>query len=430
VIPFVDISPQRDNEHFTDGLTEELLTALRRIPDLRIASRTSCFAFKGKNSGIAEVAEKLQVNHLVEGSVRKSGDKLRVSVQLIETNSDTQLWSECYDGSLDEIFTVQQDISEKICSALQITLRAQDSPKPTTDDPQAYDYFLRGLGFFTSKGSADIVYAIDMFTRATELDPGFVKAWTQLISSLTMNAVYQGDASSSLLAEDAARKLLKLAPDDADTYSAYGMSLLTSEKYSEAIVQLKKALEIDGNNLDALNYYARAAFHSGDMKTALKMFKRAAHCDPEDWEAVLLSLPLYDKLGDGKELMKAGREGVNRVERFLQIYPNNQRAYYLGASALLLLGEERKAHLWIEKSLQIAPNDSATRYNAGCFYAQAGESDKAFANLRESIASLSWIENDPDLDPLRDDPRFPVYLESLRKGEEQDSSNSPSNIAE
>jgi tetratricopeptide (TPR) repeat protein len=160
------------------------------------------------------------------------------------------------------------------------------------------------------------------------------------------------------------------------------------------------------------------------------MFDRAAHCDPEDWEAVLLSVQLYEKFGDRKGLLNAGREGVERAERFLKVYPNNQRAYYLGASVLLRLGEEQKAHLWMEKALLIAPSDSTTRYNAGCFYAQAGDADKAFANLRESITSRSWIENDPTLDTLRDDPRFPAYLESLSKGEEQDSSDSPSNIAE
>jgi adenylate cyclase len=423
VIPFVDISPHRDNEHFTDGLTEELLTALRHIPDLRIASRTSCFAFKGKESDMAEVAAKLQVKHVVEGSVRKSGDKLRVSVQLIDTDSDKQLWSECYDESLEEIFSVQQDISEKICAALRITLRAQDTPKPTTENPQAYDYFLRGLGFFTAKGSADINYAIDMFTRATELDPGFVKAWTKLVLSLTMNAIYHGDTSSGSLAENAAHKLLQLAPDEADTYSAYGMSLLAAEKYPEAIVQLERAIEIDSNNFDALNNYGRAAIHSGDLRKALEMFERAARSDPEDWETLLLSVQLYDKFGDQNGMMTACSEGVTRAERFLQIYPNNQRAYYLGATALMRLGEEKKAHMWMEKALQIAPNDSATRYNAGCFYAQIGDSDKAFANLRESVSSRSWVENDPTLDCLRSDPRYPDYLASLGKREKQGSSH-------
>jgi len=122
VLPFVDISPDQDNEHFTDGLTEELLNALRRIPDLRVASRTSCFAFKGKDADVAEVAEKLRINHLIEGSVRKSGENLRVAVQLIETANDTHLWSESYDEGLEEIFSMQQDISRKICDALQITL--------------------------------------------------------------------------------------------------------------------------------------------------------------------------------------------------------------------------------------------------------------------------------------------------------------------
>jgi len=414
VLPFVDISPDQDNEHFTDGLTEELLNALRRIPDLRVASRTSCFAFKGKDADVAEVAEKLRINHLIEGSVRKSGENLRVAVQLIETASDTHLWSESYDEGLEEIFSMQQDISRKICDALQITLRPQDAPKPSTNDPQAYDYYLRGLGFFTSKGAADLKYAIDMFGRATELDPEFTDAWTQLAISLAMNAIYHGDVNSVERAARAAHELLKLAPEESNTYSAVGMSLLAAEKYPEAIIQFEKAIAIDPNSFEAHNNYSRAAFHHGDLRKALEMLEKAAQCEPEDWESVLLSVQLYKKFGDKKGLMKACDEGVKRAERFLKIYPNNQRAYYLAAFAFLDLGEKQKGDQWIEKALQIAPDDPATRYNAGCYFAETGDFDRAFDNLRGSVSSRSWIENDPSLDPLRDDPRFPAYLETLK----------------
>ena len=413
VVPFVDISPDSDNAHFTDGLTEELLNALRRIPGLRIASRTSCFAFKGKEADVSEVAEKLRVNHLVEGSVRKAGNRLKVSVQLIETNSDTHLWSESYDEDLDDIFSMQEDISRKICDALRITLHPKDAPDPTTDNAQAYDYFLRGLGFYTSKG-ADLGDAIEMFTRATQLDEGFIKAWAQLTVSLAMNAIYHGNSDSCKRAQGAARELLRLAPEQAETYSAYGMSLLAAEKYAEAIIQFEKAIAIDPRNFDAHNNYARAAFHQGDSKKALEMFEKAASCNPEDWETVLLSISIYKQFGDRKGVIAACREGRKRVERFLQIYPNNQRAYYLGASTFLHLDDEQQAREWVEKALQIAPNDPATRYNAGCFYANVGDADRAFANLQGSITSRSWVENDPDLDSLRGDPRFPEYLKTLK----------------
>lgn len=150
------------------------------------------------------------------------------------------------------------------------------------------------------------------------------------------------------------------------------------------------------------------------MKKALEMFEKAARCNPEDWETVLLSIQLYEKFKDKKGLLAACREGRKRVERFLQIYPNNQRAYYLGAFTFLHLGEKQQGREWVEKALQIAPKDFATRYNAGCFYANVGEADKAFANLEGSVASRSWVENDPSLDSLRDDPRFPEYLDTLK----------------
>jgi adenylate cyclase len=414
VLPFVDISPGGDNEHFTDGLTEELLNALRRIPDLRVASRTSCFAFKSKNADVAEVAEKLRVHHLVEGSVRKSGDKLRVAVQLIETSTDRHLWSESYDENLNEIFSMQEDISKRICNALQITLNEKDAPDATTEDPQAYDYYLRGLGFFTAKGGADLDFAIDMFTRATQLDSGFVKAWLKLTVSLAMNAIYHGNEDAQARAEAAAEELYRLAPERADTYSALGWSLLAAEKYDEAMVQFERALEIDPNNFDAYNNYARAAFHQGNLEKALEMFEKAAACDPEDWETVLLSIQIYQKFGDTKGLLAACAEGLRRAERFLQVYPNNQRAYYLGAFALHYAGQKDKAREWIQKALEIAPDDSATRYNVGCFYAKTGDPDRAFANLKQSITSRSWVESDPTLEPLRDDPRYLEYLSTLK----------------
>jgi len=144
------------------------------------------------------------------------------------------------------------------------------------------------------------------------------------------------------------------------------------------------------------------------------MFEKAASCDPEDWETVLLSIQIYRKFGDRKGVAAACREGLRRVERFLQVYPNNQRAYYLGAFALNDMGEKDKAYEWVRKALEIAPEDSATRYNVGCFYAKVGDLDKAFTNLKQSITSRSWVESDPSLDPLRDDPRFPEYLETLK----------------
>ncbi len=414
VLPFADISPAGDNEHFTDGLTEELLNALRRIPDLRVASRTSCFAFKSKDADVAEVAEKLRVNHLVEGSVRKSGDKLRVAVQLIETSSDRHLWSECYDENLNEIFSMQEDISKRICNALQITLNEKDAPDPTTQNPQAYDYYLRGLGFFTAKGGADLDFAIDMFTRATQLDNNFIKAWVKLTVSLSMSAIYLGKEGSLEKAAAAAAELLRLAPGLADTHAALGSSLVAAEKYDEAILEFEKAIAIDPGHFDAHYNYARAAFHQGDLTSALKMFEIAAACDPEDWETVLLSIQIYKKFGDDEGALEACREGLRRVERFLPVYPNNQRAYYLGAFALNDMGDREKALEWVRRAVEIAPEDTATRYNVGCFYAKVGDFDKAFENLTASITSRSWVESDPSLDPLRDDPRFAEYLNTLK----------------
>ncbi len=413
VLPFVDISPNQDNEHFTDGLTDELLSALTRIPDLRVASRTSCFAFKGSNVDLSDIASTLKVDHIVAGSVRKAGDRLRVSVQLVETDTDTQMWSECYDQELDDIFQIQADISNKVRSALQVTLRSQDEPDATTDSPQAYDYYLRGIGFFVVKGSIDINFAIDMFSRAVKLDPGFAKAWAKLSLCLSDAAIYHGKDEYIAEAQSSAQMAVQLAPDAVESITASGVALLAAGKYTEAIEFLDRAIASDGDNLDAHHYYARAAFHNGDLRTALRMFTRAAECDPADWESVLLVTQLHEKFGDMKAVEASCRDGLARVERFLESHPNNQRAYYLGAMAWQQLGEEQKAYEWADKAIEIAPNDEATNYNVACLYVQSNDFDKAFERLRKSISSRSWIENDPSLDPIRSDPRYEELLSSL-----------------
>lgn len=413
VLPFVDISEDQRNEHFTDGLTEELLNALTNIRDMRVASRTSCFAFKGSEVDLKKIAATLNVSHLIVGSVRKAEDRLRVNVQLVDASSDTQLWSETYDRVLDDIFEIQSDISVQIRNALQITLRSKESPDATTENSRAYDYYLSGLGFIYIKGSVDIYHAIKMFRHAVEQDPNFLKAWTKLANCLAESAIYHAQKQHIEEAQQAAANAIRIAPERADSYTAMGAALLADGQYPEAMEQFKKAIALDSDNLDAHTYAARAAFHTGDHEVALRMFTRAAECDPSDWESVLLSIALRRELGDGPATRTIAKSGIERVERYLELYPNNQRAYYLGAAAWLELGDKQKALEWIETALRIAPNDEATRYNAACHFALTGDLDRAFECLENSMSSRSWIENDPDMKPLREDPRYEAFISTL-----------------
>ena len=180
VLPFVDMSPGKDQEYLSDGLTEELLNVLAQLPGLRVSSRTSSFSLKNANADIRTLAERLETAFVVEGSVRKAGERLRITTQLIEAASDTHLWSQTYDRELDDVFAIQNDIARQIAKVLQIRLLPDSLPSPTTDDVEAYEYFLRGRSFFIRLGYQNVCNAIDMFEKATITDPEFARAWAGL----------------------------------------------------------------------------------------------------------------------------------------------------------------------------------------------------------------------------------------------------------
>jgi adenylate cyclase len=267
VLPFVDMSPGHDNEYFSDGLTEELLNVLTRVPDLRVSSRTSCFAFKSKNVDIRTVAEKLKVGHVVEGSVRKAGDRIRITAQLIEAASDSHLWSETWDRNLGDIFAIQDDIAHSIVSALALKLSPGDEPDATTRDPRAYDLYLKGLSFHHRFGPRSQGYAIDLFRRATALDPGFAKAWAGLAGAHAWLAVYHGGGVAAQTAsEQASLRAVELAPEMAEARTARAISLSAMERFEEAAREFEHAIRLNPKLFEAWYYYARTAFHQNRLR--------------------------------------------------------------------------------------------------------------------------------------------------------------------
>ena len=414
VLPFMDMSPDHDNEYFADGMTEELLNVLAKAGGIRVASRTSSFAFKGKDSDIKTVSKKLNVGHVVEGSVRKSGNRLRITAQLIEAATDSHLWSETYDRDLDDIFAIQDDIAGEIGKVLRCTLSSTNLTGAPCSNCEAYDIYLRGRSFLFKGGLTDVAHAVALFNRATEMDPGFARAWEDLAVAYAQQAIYyEGGDAEKAAADDASLKAITLAPDSGSTHAARGMAHLASKRYEEAATEFEMAIALDPTLGRAHYNYARAKFHQGDFEKALELFGKAIEVDPDDFESPLLATPIYQRLGRPEEADSAAREGVLRAERHLADYPDSQRAYYLGAGGLMHLGQRDRAFDWAEKSLAIDPSDPAIRYNMGCFYAQAGEIDKAFECLEDSITSRTWFENDLDLEPLREDPRYQELLGNL-----------------
>lgn len=416
VLPFADMSAGHDQGYFGDGLTEELLSALARIPGLRVPSRTSCFAFKGKDLDVTVVADRLRVTHVLEGSVRKSGDRLRITAKLVETASDSHLWSDTYDRALEDIFVIQDEIARKIVEALKLQLRSLPAADPTTQDARAYDLYLKGLSFYHRLDPKSIRYSIGVFRHATDLDPEFAKAWAGLsMAHAAMTVYYSGGDTDLRASDEASRRAVDLAPRLAEAHTARAVSFSAQERFDEAVVAFGRAVELNPRSFETWYHYARTAVHQGALRRALELFEKAADVDPQDYQGPLLAAPIYRSLGDEQKAVAAECRGVELAERHLESYPDNARAYFLSVAALYSLGEKKKAFDWAEKAMAIDPANPGTRYNLACFYAQVGQLDRALDYLEGSVASRSWAENDPELEPIRDHPRFRAYLESMTK---------------
>lgn len=215
------------------------------------------------------------------------------------------------------------------------------------------------------------------------------------------------------IAREAGDRLMELSPSSAESNLASAYALTAEGDFAAAETAFEKAIELDSTMGIAYQYLARAQLHQGKMRAAAGSYSAATDCDPDDYESPLLGVSVYEDLGDRENALKLARIGVERAEKILEDYPDNQRAYYLGSSGHAVLGHMDKALEWTEHSLALKPKDPATRYNAACFYAKNDEIEKALDCLENSVTSRTWIENDPDLNALRDDPRYKALVESL-----------------
>ncbi len=416
VLPFDDMSEHGDQGYFCEGIAEEILSALCKVANLRVASRVTAFSFGGSKANVAEIGRKLNVQTVLEGSVRKSGDRLRITAQLVKTADGYHLWSRQYDRRLEDVFEIQAEIADSIASALSVTLKRKTPSEQKAVDPKAYDLFLRGLSFFAKHDIQDTVYARQMFMRALEVDPEFGRAWAGLAYTYGFEYLYFN--ATNVNREEAlrtSRKALELAPDLAESHVSCGIAHCMMQDYPSAEAAFEKAIELDPENFDAWYFFARDKVHEGDLERAVKLFARAAQVRPEDYQSVLLQVQLWHSLGDHKREMEAARRGIERTRAFLELNPDDNRAYNLGAFALLRLGERQEAERWLKASLERAPMDSIVHYNAACFYSLAGDVEKSLdclENLQFKVGNVNreWLLHDSDLDNVRDHPRFAEIL--------------------
>jgi TolB-like protein/Flp pilus assembly protein TadD len=422
ILPFVNMSDDPENEYFSDGITEELINALVKVKSLKVPARTSVFALKGKQMTAQEIGRALGVQAVLEGSVRKSGETLRITAQLISVADGYHLWSERYDRKMRDVFAIQDEISQSIVKELQVSLtpteqRAMQKPQPR--DVQAYDYYLRGLKTFHLNGRRNLESARQMFSRAIEIDPSYAPAYAGEADASAFLYMYAGSRDQDLAkAGSASARALELAPDSAEAHASRGVALMLGKHYPEAAGEFETAMQLDPKLFEAAYFYARTLFVQGKSEEAARMYELASSLRPEDYQSVALLITVYQKLGRQAEARKTTERSVALIQRHLEQEPDDVRALYLGGGALVNLGRVEEGLALAQRALTIEPNDAGVLYNVACLYSLAGRVPEAIGYLEKALnagfSQKEWIENDSDLDPLRKDPRFQSLMRRMR----------------
>jgi serine/threonine protein kinase/Flp pilus assembly protein TadD len=425
VLPFTNMSAEADNEYFADGIAEEIINALTKIQSLRVASRTSSFAFKGKDEVIGEIGRKLKVSTVLEGSVRKVGSKLRITAQLINVADGYHLWAEQYDRDMQDIFAIQEDISQAIVKSLRVILSEGEKiamGRVRTVDVNAYDYYLRGRKFFHQHRRKSLEYAVQMFEKAIEIDPGYAIAYAAIaVASSLLYTYFDRRPVNSIQADIASQKALELAPDLAEAHLARAFALRIGENPNDAEPEFEEAIRLDPKLFDAFYFYGRARKYQGRYAEAVKLLERASQLQPEDFQAQAFLGGSYSGLGMRSEATAARRRAVKLIEQRLDLNPDDARAYNLGATTLAKLGNIPRALEFAAKSLLIEPDDPLCLYNVACLHALIDKREEALGYLERAVMNgfghKDSMANDPDLDSIRRTPWFHAIAQAMSQTE-------------
>jgi TolB-like protein/Flp pilus assembly protein TadD len=422
IMPFVNMSPDPANEFFSDGITEELINAMTRLEGLKVQARTSVFALKGKGLTVQEIGERLGVEAVLEGSVRRAGEQLRITAQLASAGDGSHLWSESYDRELEDVFAIQEEIAASIVSALEMTLSPEQRRAitvPRAADVAAYDFYLRGRNFLYRSGRRNMGHAGEMFSRAIDLDPAYAPAYAGLADGSSWIFMYFESTPENLArADEASRRALELGPELAEAHTSRGTFLSISGRQGEAEQEFETALRLNPRLFEAHYYYARNCFSTGKLEKAASHFEQASRLRPGDYQSLALLGTVQRALGQDEERWRTIERAVQVIEEHLALNPDDVRARYMGAGLLVEKGERGRGLEWANHALSVDPDDPGVLYNVACVHALAGESERAIDLLEGAVGAgfsqKEWIENDGDLAALRDQPRFKALLASMK----------------
>jgi serine/threonine protein kinase/tetratricopeptide (TPR) repeat protein len=417
VLPFEDMSSTRDQEFLCDGIAEEILRALGRIPDLHVASRTSAFQFKNRSADIREIGAQLNVDTVLEGSVRRVGDRVRISAQLISVRDGYRLWNERYDREMQDIFAIEDEIAEQIAHALKLALAppTQGDAKSAAPDAQAYEFYLQGRRFIHQHRRKGFETALQIFAQAIEINPNYARAYAGIADCHSFLRLYFGGGDDAAeAADEASARALELEPDLADAHASRGQALFLRRDFDQAEFHLRRAIELDPRLYDPHYISGRLRFSQGRIAEAARHFAEACAVVPEAYDSWYLLGMCYRRMNQPGRSRNANLECIEAVKSWVRSHPEDTRAWTMGASVLADVGEPERAARWIERALAVDAEEPIIEYNAACVYVALGRFEDALKCLAVSLQagglSRDWAENDPDLDPLRGDPRFQSLL--------------------
>jgi adenylate cyclase len=421
VLPFVDISIKRDQGYFCDGIAEELINGLTRIRNLHVVSRTSVFKYKDSALDVRDIGRELGVQSILEGSLRKAGDKIRITAQLVSVADGYHLWSSSYDIELKDVLTVQEEISRNIVRALRVTLTPEEKQSvsaASTTNVEAYDYYLRGRSFYDQFRRKGVELALEMFKLAIRHDPDYALAYAGIADCCVYLFLYAERRGESMdQAEKASRKALELGRGLAKAHVSRGQVLSLAKRHAEAEREFETAIRLEPSLFEAYYFYARDCFAQGKLEKAAALYEKASDVAPDHNQSPLLVATVYEALGRKSTAEASRRRGVEIVTERLRLSPGDVRALYMGANGLVSLGQVDKALEWASLALVMDPGEPMVLYNVACIYSVAGKTEEALDCLEKAaetgLSQREWYEHDSDLDPIRSHPRFAAILAKL-----------------
>jgi TolB-like protein/cytochrome c-type biogenesis protein CcmH/NrfG len=422
ILPFIDMSPEKNQDYFCEGMAEEIINALCAMSGLRVASRLASFQLRDRAADTREVGRLLNVETFLHGSVRKADERLRISAQLIKVSDGFNLWSQTFDRKLEDVFAVQEEIARQVVAALRVKLLASDTSRLErrgTKNAAAYEHYLRGRQLLNKEKETELRAAVELFREAIRMDPSFADAHAGLADVLTQLFRQRQDVPGLKAADAvaASQRAIELAPNLPDAHVARGNALQVVRDFDAAKQAFERAIALDPRHFHAHYWFAKYWAAQGEHARAAQQYELAFEIQPDDYRPITLALQEYQALNDKPREQNALRRSWQALERHLAIDPDDSYASDHAAGVLLLLGRRDEANRLLERALALRPDDYRTLYTAACTTSLGGEYERALDFLDRAVATgrghREWILNDNDLAPLRDHPRFKQILSRL-----------------